>query len=78
MDTDFIIIDVEVEVTSRWQPYSHFCNFRFVDQTPHKPKLHKALYELTKNEDLEVIDYNYTETPITAETNLKYFDITIN
>lgn len=78
MDTDFIIIDVEVQVESKWQPYAHYVNFRFIDQTPNKPKLHNALYELAKNEDLEVIDYNYTETKITEDTNLKFFDITLN
>lgn len=78
MDNDFIIIDVEVQVESKWQPYSHWVNFRFIDSKLHKPKLHNALYELAKNEDLEVIDYNYTETKITEDTNLKYFDITLN
>ena len=78
MDIDFIILDVEVQVESKWKPYSHFVNLRFIDVKPDKTKLKNALYELTNNEDLEVIDYNFTETEITKDTNLKYFDLTLN
>ena len=78
MDIDAVIIDCEFQVESRWKPYAHFVNLRFIDITPNKPKLHNAIYELMKNEDLEVIDYNYTETKITKETNLKYLALTLN
>jgi len=78
MDVDFIILDVEFQVESRWRPYGHFVNLRFIDTTPNRPKLHNAIYELTKNDDIEIIDYNFTETKITKETNLKHFDVTIN
>ena len=78
MDIDAVIIEAEFQIESKWRPFGHFVNLRFIDVTPNKPKLHNAIYELMKNEDLEVIDYNYTETPITKDTDLKYFDVTIN
>jgi len=78
MDIDAIIIDVEFEVSSRWKDYNHWIAFRFVDQSPHKPRLLNALYELERHEDVEVVDYQYTETPITEKTNLKDLEITRN
>tara|TARA_R100001460_G_scaffold15934_1_gene35044 strand:+ start:29 stop:265 length:237 start_codon:yes stop_codon:yes gene_type:complete len=78
MDIDAVIIDCEFQVESRWRPYAHFVNLRFIDVTPNRPKLLNAIHELKKNDDLEVIDYNYTETPITKNTDIKYFDVTLN
>jgi hypothetical protein len=78
MDIDAIIIDVEFEVASRWKNYSHWINFRFIDTKPDKPRLLNALYELERHEDVEVIDYQYSETPITEKTNLKDLEITRN
>ena len=75
---DFVIIDVEFEVASRWKPTNHFVCFRFVDQSANKPRLLNALYELENHEDVEVIDYEYTETPITEKTSLKDLEITRN
>jgi hypothetical protein len=78
MDIDAVIIDVEFEVSSRWKPYSHWISFRFIDQKPNKPRLLNALYELENHEDVEVIDYEYTETAITEKTNLTGLEITRN
>jgi hypothetical protein len=69
MDIDAVIIDVEFEVASRWKPYNHFVCFRFVDTAPENPRLKNALYELENHEDVEVVDYQYSETPITEKTN---------
>ena len=35
-------------------------------------------FELERHEDVEVVDYQYTETPITEKTNLKDLEITRN
>ena len=78
MDIDAIIVDVEFEISSRWKDYNQFVCFRFVDTTPDKPRLLNALYELERHEDVEVIDYNYSETPITEKTNLGDLEITRN
>ena len=34
--------------------------------------------QLRKQEDIEIVNYHYTETPITKDTDIKYFDVTIN
>jgi len=34
------------------------------------------IYDIQKNPEVDLIDYNYTETPITSKTSLKYFEIT--
>ena len=78
MDIDAVIIDVEFEVSSRWNAYNHHVCFRFIDTAPNKPRLLNALYELETNDDLEVIDYNYSETPITEKTNLKDLEVVRN
>ena len=78
MDIDAIIIDVEIEVASKWKPYNHFIAFRFVDQKPNKPRLLNALYELENHDDVEIINYNYSEMAITEKTNLDGLDITRN
>jgi hypothetical protein len=75
---DFVIIDVEFEVASRWKQYNHWVAFRFVDTKNDKPRLLNALYELENHEDVEVIDYEYTETPITEKTHLGNLEITRN
>lgn len=73
---DAIIIEAEFQIESKWQPFGHFVNLRFIDVTPNKPKLHNAIEELKKNDDLQIIDYHYKEIPITETTSIKYFDIT--
>ena len=74
---DAVIIDVEFTLETFNNPYTnHFVNFRFIDVTPSKTKLLKILYDIQKNPEVDLIDYNYTETPITSKTSLKYFEIT--
>jgi len=76
MDIDAKIIDVEFRLETSHYPYGHFCNFRFIDVVPNKTKLNKMIYDIRKNPEVELIDYNYTETIITEKTSLKYFEIT--
>jgi len=76
MKVDAVIIDVEFRLETSHHPFGHFCNFRFIDFIPNRPKLLKMVYDVKKNPEVDLIDYNYTETPITAKTSLKYFNIT--
>ena len=76
MDIDAKIIDVEFRLETLYNPYGHFVNFRFIDVVPNKTKLNKMIYDIRKNPEVDLIDYNYTETPITSKTSLKYFEIT--
>ena len=41
-----------------------------------KTKLNKIISDIKKHPEVELIDYNFTETPITSKTSLKYFEIT--
>jgi hypothetical protein len=76
MDIDAKIIDVEFRLETSHNPYGHFVNFRFIDVVPNKTKLNKMISDIKKNPEVDLIDYNYTETPITSKTSLKYFNIT--
>jgi hypothetical protein len=76
MDIDAKIIDVEFRLETSHNPYGHFVNFRFIDVVPNKTKLNKIIYDIKINPEVDLIDYNYTETPITSKTSLKYFEIT--
>jgi hypothetical protein len=74
--TDAVIIDLEFRLETSYNPYGHFVNFRFIDVVPKKTKLLRMIYDIQKNPEVDLIDYNYTETPITSTTSLKYFEIT--
>ena len=76
MDIDAKIIDVEFRLETSHNPYGHFVNFRFIDVVPNQHKLNKIISDIKKNPEVDLIDYNYTETPITSKTSLKYFEIT--
>ena len=76
MDIDAKIIEVEFRLETSHNPYGHFVNFRFIDVVPNKTKLNKIIYDIKINPEVDLIDYNYTETPITSKTSLKYFEIT--
>jgi len=78
MDIDFKIIEAEFQIESKFNPYGHYIALRFIDVVPAKPKLLQTIEDLTKHQDVELIDYNYKEIKITSKTSLKYFDITIN
>ena len=73
---DAVIIELEFRLETSHNPYGHFVNFRFIDVVPNKTKLLRMIYDIQKNPEVDLIDYNYTETPITEKTNLKYFEIT--
>ena len=76
MDIDAKIIEVEFRLETPHNPYGHFVNFRFIDVVPNKTKLNKIISDIKKHPEVELIDYNFTETPITSKTSLKYFEIT--
>tara|TARA_R100000951_G_scaffold19580_1_gene16420 strand:- start:1002 stop:1238 length:237 start_codon:yes stop_codon:yes gene_type:complete len=78
MDIDFKIIEAEFQIESKFNPYGHFIALRFIDVVPSKPKLWQAIEDLTKHQDVELIDWNYKEVDITSKTSLKHFDVTIN
>jgi hypothetical protein len=68
---DAIIVEAEFKVQS---PY--WICLRFVDTFPHFYKLHEMKEVLSKNEDLEVVHFDYSYTGIHEDTDLKYLEIT--
>ncbi len=75
---DAVIIEAEFQIESKYNPYGHFVALRFIDVVPSKPKLWQTIEDITKYQDVELIDYNYKEIKITSKTSLKHFDVTIN
>ena len=73
---DAVIIELEFRLETSHNPYGHFVNFRFIDVTPNKTKLWRMLADINKHSEVDLIDYKYTESPITSKTSLKYFEIT--
>ena len=46
MDIDAVIIDVEFRMESDYEPYGHFINLRFVDESPTLVKLSSFIKQL--------------------------------
>ena len=76
MKVDAVIIEVEFRLETPHHPYGHFVNFRFIDVVPNRTKLLRMLSDVRKNPEVDLVGYDYTETPITSKTSLKYFEIT--
>ncbi len=72
---DAVITNLELQLESRYSPYGHFICLRFIDLRPTFPKINSTIHEITKYEDVKVIDYNYDYEVITEESNLDGLDI---
>ena len=75
MVRDAVIIDAEFRMESDYEPYGHFINLRFVDESPTLVKLSSFIKQLSAFDDVKLIDYNYNIEPITEKTNLDGFEI---
>ena len=75
MFTDAVITDLELQLESQYSPYGHFICLRFIDLRPTFPKIKSTIQEITKYEDVKVVDYNYTVETITEDTDIKGLDI---
>ena len=76
MNRDAVIIDVEFRMESDYEPYGHFINLRFVDESPTLVKLSSFIKQLSAFDDVKLIDYNYSIEKITEKTNLDGFEFT--
>ena len=76
MDIDAVIIEVEFELESDYQPYGHFVCLRFVDQLPNRNKLNSIVKDMSKFPDVRVVDYNYIVKPIDETTDMTGLEIT--
>jgi hypothetical protein len=76
MDIDAVIIEVEFQLESDYQPYGHFVCLRFVDQLPNRNKLNSIVKDMSKFPDVRVVDYNYIVKPIDETTDMTGLEIT--
>ena len=75
MVRDAVIIDAEFRMESDYEPYGHFINLRFVDESPTLVKLSSFIKQLSAFDDVKLIDYNYEIIPITEKTDITDFEI---
>ena len=75
MVRDAVIIDAEFRMESDYEPYGHFINLRFVDESPTLVKLSSFIKQLSAFDDVKLIDYNYEIIPITENTDITDFQI---
>ena len=75
MNRDAVIIDVEFKMESEYEPYWHYINLRFVDESPNLIKLSSFIKQLSQFDDVRLVDYNYEVEPITVKTNLDGIEI---
>ncbi len=76
MDIDAVIIEVEFQLESDYNPYGHFVCLRFVDQSPNHNKLKNLVRDMSQYPDVKLINYEFKIEKITEETDLKDLDIT--
>ena len=76
MTNDAVIIEVEFQLESEYQPFGHFVCLRFIDTYPQKTKLTSLLKDFSKYPDVKVVDYNFNIEKITEATDIRGLDIT--
>jgi len=75
MIRDAVIIDVEFQMESVYEPFGHFICLRFIDESPSLFKLKSTIKQLSQFSDVKLIDYNYEVEPITELTDIEGFEI---
>jgi hypothetical protein len=76
MDIDAVIIEVEFQLESDYNPFGHFVCLRFVDQSPNHNKLKNLVRDMSQYPDVKLINYDFKIEKITEATDLKDLDIT--
>ena len=76
MDIDAVIIEVEFQLESDYQPFGHFVCLRFVDLLPNRSNLNSIVKDMSRYPDVRVVDYNYIVKPIDETTDMTGLEIT--
>ena len=76
MTNDAVIIEVEFQLESDYNPFGHFVCLRFVDQSPNHNKLKNLVRDMSQYPDVKLINYEFKIEKITEATDLKDLDIT--
>ena len=74
MDIDAVIVEVEFQMESNYEPFGHFICLRFRDVVPTLNKLDKFVKQLSQFDDVRLVDYDYIVKPITEKTDLGGMD----
>ena len=76
MTNDAVIIEVEFQLESDYQPFGHFVCLRFIDNYPQKTKLKSLIKDMGQYPDVELINYEFKIEKITEATDIRGLDIT--
>ena len=75
---DAVITDLELQLETNNNPYGSFVNFKFIDTYPNFPKVNEMVEEIKRRTDVDLINYEYSYSGISEDTDIKHFDITRN
>ena len=76
MTNDAVIIEVEFQLESDYQPFGHFVCLRFIDTYPQKTKLTSLLKDFRQYPDVKLVDFDFKIEPITEATDISGLEIT--
>ena len=76
MTNDAVIIEVEFQLESAYEPFGHFVCLRFIDTYPQKTKLTSLLKDFKQYPDVKLVDYEFKIEPITEATYIRGLEIT--
>ena len=76
MTNDAVIIEVEFQLESAYEPFGHFVCLRFIDTYPQKTKLTSLLKDFRQYPDVKLVDFDFKIEPITEATDISGLEIT--
>ena len=76
MTNDAVIIEVEFQLESAYEPFGHFVCLRFIDTYPQKTKLTSLLKDFKQYPDVKLVDYEFKIEKITEATDITGLEIT--
>ena len=76
MPNDAVIIEVEFQLESDYQPLGHFVCLRFIDNYPQKTKLTSLVKDMGQYPDVKLVNYEFKIVPITEATDITGLEIT--
>ena len=71
-----VIIEVEFQLESDYQPLGHFVCLRFIDNYPQKTKLTSLVKDMGQYPDVKLVNYEFKIVPITEATDITGLEIT--
>ena len=78
LKVDAVITDLELQLEPHNNPYGSCVNFRFIDTYPYFTKVNEMVEEVKRRNDVDLINYEYSYSGISEDTDIKHFDVTRN